>query len=48
MLMRVKVKLFNIIASILINYKNFKEAIECLDLCIKLNPNYGYFFEKKG
>ena len=30
------------------NEGNFKEAIECLDLCIKLNPNYGPLYENKG
>ena len=25
-----------------------KEALECLDLCIKINPNYGDGYTEKG
>ena len=44
-----KVKNYYILAYIIKYQSNGKEeAIECLDLCIKLNPNYESAYEKKG
>ena len=43
-----KVKQSNILAETLKESNKYREAIECWDLCIKLNPDYVKDYLEKG